>query len=305
MSIILFWSPFHGQGQTSNLHAFALCANFIYGKSVLMMQTQFEKNNLESPFVGRNVDKKNNADNPLFQDIGLDMAVTFSNLNKLTRNILESCCISFRDASLLLMPGTEIKNRESFKRDIGNAVGRMIRKADECVDMVVIDANSGDDELSFRLMPLADMIVVNLSQRRYVLDKFFLDYGDYFINKPVFYLFGNYDDNSSYNIFNCRRKYKKYLNRTNSGVIPYSTKYLDAQNESRLIDFMQDGMNRYELNGAKKYLWMMKNRLQERKYILDETEYFFNMVKLSMENMLEMLKINRPETVGRNMHEYA
>lgn len=298
MSIIQFWSPFHGQGQTSNLHVSAFALNSIYSKSVLMMQTQFEKNNLESPLVGQNVDKHNPLDNPLFQDIGLDMAVTYSNMNKLTRNILESCCISFQDTSLFLLPGTETKNRETFNRDIGKAVGRMIKNANECVDIVLIDSNSGDDELSFKLMSLADMIVVNLSQRRYVLDEFFSDYGEAFLNKRVFYLFGNYDDNSSYNIHNCRRKYKKFMNEKNSGVIPYSTQYMDAQNESAVVRFLLEGTHKNELNSLQKLLLNVKRHIQTGKYIPEETEYFFNRSKLSVKKMFDLLPTHRSEGHG-------
>lgn len=293
MSIILFWSPFHGQGQTSNMHALALCANLIYGKSILLMHTQFEKNNLESPLIGQNVDKDKAFDDPLFQDIGLDMAVTYSNMNRLTKNVLESCCISFADSTLLLLPGTEIKNRESFMRDTGRTVGRMIQKANEYVDMVLIDSNSGDDELSFRLMELADVIVINLTQRRYILDRFFADYGEFFQEKKIFYLFGYYDDNSVYNISNCCRKYKKYIRKSNFGLVPYSTRYLDAQNEGSVFSFMQDGMCRDEYGSIKRHLSLVGRRLRAGRDLFDETEYFYSMTLFSTGRLLAVLETSK------------
>lgn len=298
MSIILFWSPFHGQGQTSNLHVFALAVNCIYGKHTLLMQTHFEKNNLESPLIGQNVDKNSGYDNPLFQDIGLDMAVTYSNMNKLTADMLESCCISLRDTSLMLLPGTEIKNRDSFNQNIGKAVSRMIKKAGECVDMVLVDTNSGEDELSFKLMSIADMIVVNLTQRRYVLDKFFADYGEFFHTRPVFYLLGNYDDSSCYNISNCRRKYKKYMNRTNSGVIPYCTKFMDAQNESSVIGFLQTGFHRDDMYSDKRALWQLKHKLLAGRYINEETENFFSLSGHSIQALLKLLPSGKSKVYG-------
>lgn len=304
MSIVLFWSPFHGQGQTSNLHAIALCASYIYGKRVLLMQTQFDKNNLESPLIGQNIDKKLAYDNPLFQDIGLDMAVTYSNMNRLTKNVLESCCISFADSRLLLLPGTETKNRESFDRDIAKAVGRMIRKSDEYFDLMLIDANSGEDDLSLKLMNLADLIVVNLAQRRYVLDKLFMDYGEILLDKRVFYLFGNYDACSVYNISNCRRKYKKYIKKHNSGVIPYSTRYLDAQNESTVLDFMHRGMYRNEPHehGRQPRL----RRPFASKEILEETKYFFSMILLTTEKLLQVLQNNEAGSLQEeSLYEHA
>lgn len=304
MSIILFWSPFHGQGQTSNLHAIALCASYIYGKRALLMQTQFDKNNLEGPLIGQNIDKKQAFDNPLFQDIGLDMAVTYSNMNRLTRNVLESCCISFGDSSLLLLPGTETKNRESFDRDIASAVGRMVKKADEYFDLLLIDANSGEDELSFKLMGLADLIVINLAQRRYVLDKLFSDYGGFFLNKRVFYLFGNYDDSSVYNISNCQRKYKNYIKKNNSGVVPYSTKYLDAQNESTVLKFMRRGMCVGETAepGRRPEL----GRFRAGKEIHEETKYFFSMILLTTERLLQALQMSKAGSLQEEgLYEHA
>lgn len=289
MSKILYWSPLHGQGQTSSLHATAFVMSLVYKKKVLMMQTHFTLNNLESPFVGQNVAKQKPDENEMFQDIGLDMAVTYSNMRKLSLNVLESCCLTFPNTSIMLLPGTETKNRETFDRDIGKSVGRLVRDADECVDMVLIDANSGYDELSFALMDVTDLIVVNLTQRKYVLDNFFNQYGDKFINnKKAFYLFGDYDDNSSYNINNIRRKYRKFINSNNSGVIPYCTNFNDAQNESNIINFMRSGLRKDEEGSFSRFV---KKLHRSGKASPEETEYFFHRTRLSVEKMFSILNI--------------
>lgn len=292
MSKILFWSPLHGQGQTSNLHVTAFLMSLLHKKKVLMMQTHFSMNNLESPLVGMNVDKRIDKESELFQDIGLDTAVTYSLMNQLNFNMLESCCLTFPEASLLLLPGTEIKNRETFDRDIGKVVRKVIEDANKCVDMVLIDGNSSDDELSMSLMSISDMIVVNLTQRKYVLERFFSMYGEKLIdNKKVFYLLGDYDDNSSYNINNCRRKYKRYLTNTNSGVIPYCTKYMDAQNECDVIRFMQEGLHITEDSDIEKLFRFIKKAFSSGKYIPAETDYFFHRSRLSIEKMFDKLDI--------------
>lgn len=291
MSKVLFWSPYHGLGQTANIHATSLIISLLLKKSVLLMQTHFKNNNLESPLVGYNVDK-GNVNNDLFQGIGLDMAVTYSNMNNLNLKTLESCCLTFPSTSILLLPGTETTNKETYDRDIGRSVGRLLMDAESLVDFVLIDANSGSDELSNKLMDIADLIVINLTQRRYVLDKFFRDYGDKFIDKKnVFYLFGDYDDNSSYNINNFRNKYSKYISRDNSGVIPYCTKYLDALNESNVIKFMTQGLRQKRLKGIQRVLNMAGN-LFSKKYNQEETEYFFHRSRLSVEKMFALLNIS-------------
>ena len=56
MSKLVFWSPLHGQGQTSNLHIIGLIMSLLHNKRVLLPQTHLSMNNLEGPLVGKNVD---------------------------------------------------------------------------------------------------------------------------------------------------------------------------------------------------------------------------------------------------------
>lgn len=291
MSNYLFWSPLHGKGQTSNMIAVGLIMSLFHNKKVLMMQTHFAKNNLEAPLVGQNV-KHGSEDNALFSDIGLDTAITYSSMKALDYDMLEHCCLTFDKTPLLLLPGTETKDRETFDRDVGRLVGRMILDAEKYMDLILVDSNGGNDDLSIKLMEIADMIIINLTQSKYVLDQFFNEYGDQFINnKKAFYLFGDYDDNSSFNINNCRRKYKKYIRTDNSGVIPYCTKYLDSQNESNTLNFMQKGLRTREYTKIEKLLRFIRKAFHPGKYEKAETDYFFHRSKLSVEKMFDLQKI--------------
>ena len=194
MSKIVFWSPLHGQGQTSNLHIISLIMSLLHKMNVLMMQTQMSMNNLEGPLIGKSMGNIGTEEEYMFQDIGLDAAVMYSRMNMLIGDTLESCCITFPDTSLLLLPGTETKNRETFERDVSSAICRMISHAEDNVDIVMIDTNSGKDDLSAKLMSSADVIVINLTQRNYIISKFFVEYGGMLNkHKNVFFIFGNYD----------------------------------------------------------------------------------------------------------------
>lgn len=299
MSKILFWSPYHGQGQTSNLYVIALCFAMIYKKRILLLQTHFKNNNLESPLVGYNVDKAT-EEYEIFEDIGIDMAITYSNMNRLNNKTLENCCLTFLDSSILMMPGTKTKSKETFDRDIGGTVNRMLKTAEECVDLVFIDSNSSDDELSMRLIQTSDMIVVNLTQHRYVLEKFFLEYGERFVNDDrVFYLFGNYDDNSGYNILNCQRKYSKYIKPRNTGMIPYCTKYMDAQNESNVLRFLQDGVSQKRNKSIVSYIPRHLYNLKNGKYTQEETDYFFQRSLQTVEKIARISHISMKRDFGR------
>ncbi len=267
-----------------------------------MMQTHFYGNNLEGPLVGMNV--KNYKSNEFFQDIGLDAAVTYSNMRRLNKDMLENCCITFPSNRILLLPGTGAKNRETFERDIGKAVCRVMNDANECVDVVLIDSNSGEDKLSLALMEEADLIVVNLTQHRYLLDKFFTNQEILKYHRKIYYLFGDYDENSSYNINNCRRKYSKHMNYNNSGVIPYCTRYLDAQNNSEIAEFMQRGLQVDKDEALDKMFQIIPRAFPWGRYIREETQGFFYNSQRAIEKMMDMLQIShRNRRKEECMHE--
>ena len=288
MCRIMFWSPCHGLGQTSNIHMIAIIFNILYKKRILLMQTHFKNNNLEAPLVGYNTGNTFMKED-IFRGIGLDMAVTYSNMKSLNFKSLASCCLT-PAASLLLLPGTLMKNRESYERDIAGSAEFLVRDADALVDCVLIDANSGNDRVSIRLMDSADLIVVNLSQRRCVLEEFFNGYEYKMLHKrKIFYLFGDYDGQSSYNIENCRRKYGRYIHRNNSGIIPYSTRYMDAQNESNVISFIRQGLTNGEKGRVKSLMGLFEEAIARYHFDKDETEDFFRYSCLSADKMLQLL----------------
>lgn len=291
MSKIVYWSPLHGQCQTSNLHITGLIMSLLHKKRILMMETQFSMNNLEGPLVGKKLEPFSKEDSSIFQEIGIDAAVMYSRMNMLIGDTLERCCMTFPGSSLLLLPGTETKNRETFERDISSSVCCMIGQAEEYVDIVMMDINSGNNELSYKLMSSANLIIVNLTQQRHVLNRFFSEYGVSLNGKNVFYLFGNYDKNSGYNIINCRRKYGKYINKDNSGVIPYCTKYMDAQNECNILGMIKEGLQNKKRLAKRKFMFT--------KYSSEETDYFFSQASRSVRKILNMLNEVEEKTLVR------
>lgn len=292
MSKIVYWSPLHGQCQTSNLHITGLIMSLFYKKRILMMQTQFAMNNLESPLIGKKSDNNSKEESSIFQEIGLDAAVMYSRMNMLNVDTLERCCMTFPGTSLLLLPGTETKNRETFNRDTLSSVCSMIDQAEECVDIVMVDVNSGNDELSLRLMSSADIIIVNLTQHRYVLNKFFAEYGEEFADRDnVFYLLGKYDKNSGYNIANCRRKYKQFIHKSNSGVIPYCTKYMDALNECNIMRMVKEGIHLNKRLVNSKFKFNLNTQ--------EETDYFFSQSHGSTARILSMLSLAEVKSFAR------
>jgi len=266
---IVYWSPVHGQaGTTSNILATALITGMVYKKRCLLTQTHFNFNNLEAPLVGSN--SKNAASFEYFRDVGIDALVRSFKAAKLNKEVLENCCISLPNTNVSLLPGTSKNNKDSFEYEMDAVFLNLMRTIEDIMGVVFVDVSSGNNPLSFKIMNDSDLVVINLSQNMGMTDAFFTYYIE-LIHSKVFYLFGNYDGNSKYNINNIRRRYWKSITPMNSGVIPYNTAYLDAQCDGRVNEFIRENMG------------CGKN---------DQNQYFIKKVRKATEKIVKLAGIN-------------
>ncbi|MBH1940632.1 hypothetical protein I5677_07000 [Mobilitalea sibirica] len=246
---ISYWSPVHGQaGTTSNILVTALIAGMVYNKECLLTQTHFNFNNMEAPLIGSN--SKNAKTTDYFRDIGLDSLIRNYKASKLKQESIEDCCISLPGTGIHLLPGTCKSNRDTFEDEMETIFINLIRTIEKHMGIVFIDLNSGNHPLSLKVIADSDLTVVNLSQNMGFIDYFFDTYY-HLISSKTFYLFGNYDCNSKYNIYNIRRRYRKYITPQNSGAIPYNTMYHDAQCDGKIIEFIKENhqIRRSDHNG--------------------------------------------------------
>jgi hypothetical protein len=147
----------------------------------------------------------------------------------------------------------------------------LLRNIEEAAGNVFVDISSGENSLSHKLIADADITVVNLSQNIGITDVYFKCFKDKMPKGKVFYLFGNYDNRSKYNINNIRRLYHNDINIKNSAVIPYNTGYLDAQCDGKAVEFI-------------------RNNLKCRKD--DENYYFIHKVMSATEKIFKLAGVN-------------
>lgn len=262
---VLFWAPIHGQaGTTSNVLVSSLITGLDRRKKVVLTQTHFNCNNLEAPIVGANSD--NLASKEYFREVGVDTLIRCFKAERLNKEMLERCCISLTNTNLLLLPGTSQTIRESFEFEMDAVMINLLKAIEEHCDVVFADISSGENALSRKLMKEANLVVVNLSQNMGVLDLYLDKFRENMPDK-IFYLFGNYDCNSKYNINNVRKMYHKHINVKNSGVIPYNTGFMDAQVDGKVVKFI-------------------RNNLQCTKK--DDNHYFMLKAKSATEKILKM-----------------
>lgn len=263
---ITFWSPIHGQATvTSNMVVIALLSGIIYKMRCIMTQTQFNNNNLEAPLVGERLKNDNSED--YFRGTGIDALIRNFKAAQVKYEDVENCCISFPNTNVSLLPGTAKNNKSYFDDEMNKVLLKLLAQIDSLYDFIFLDVNSGANELSKDIMLSSDLVVVNLPQNIHVIEEYMSCQDSLMkgLKGDIFYLIGNYDNSSRYNISNLRRRYHKYMNKNNSGVIPHNTLYLDSQNDSRVVEFIKDNVNCREPDCN--YYFMKKAKSATRKII--------------------------------------
>lgn len=234
---ITFWSPVHGQAKTtSNMIAIAIFSTILYEQNNMIMQTNFNFNNLELPLVGTHTKVVGEYFNG---DIGIDALSRSIKSEPLNKEVIHNCSISMLNQGLNLLPGTTKLNREHYEDKLIPVLPGILRSIEENYDIIFIDTNSGmSDEITKRVIQMSDIVVVNLCQSKAVLEEYFNNNPFEEINNKLFYLLGNYDKKSKYSVTNIKRIYKNFI-KNNIAVIPYYTKYMDSISSGNAISFME------------------------------------------------------------------
>jgi MinD-like ATPase involved in chromosome partitioning or flagellar assembly len=262
---IAFWSNVRGQsGTTSNLMAVAVMSTLLHQYKSLIIQTHFNLNDLETPLIS-----SLKEDQEFFMDSGIDALTRYIKSAPLDGEVIESCCISLLNKHLNLLPGTLKDNRIIYESDISKTITGILHTASNYHDIVFIDTNSGINDLSMKIIKDSDIVVVCLNQNRSILEDYVNTRG--IRDKRLFYLIGNYDHNSRYNLQNLRKSFS-WLNYKNSAIIPYNTEYMDAQSDGQVIQFM------------------LKNMDCDKD---DNNGYFINQVKRAVNKLMEYAEIER------------
>jgi cellulose biosynthesis protein BcsQ len=202
----------------------------------MVTQTHFNLNNLEAPLVSTSsvIGKE------YLMDVGIDALARSIKSSPLDADIIENCSISLLNKQLNLLPCTSKNNRDIYENDMSKTITGILHAVSCYHDIVFIDTNSGRNDLTIKILENADLIVVNLSQNRIMLDDYAMNYK--FDNKKIFYLIGNYNSNSKYNLKNIQKSYQ-WMKNKNTAVIPYNTEYMDAQSDGQVIQFMMKNMD--------------------------------------------------------------
>jgi len=250
---IAFWSPNHGQtGTTSAAVAMACMAALLYNFKILLAHSHFERSTLESCFMKEKVhDHEDFLD---FSDNGLDALKRLAKNGRLTSGMICNYTISLlANRRLDLLQGTKTSKPIDAQETLA-LLSQIFTIANRDYDLTMIDVPSGTHhKLTRTIIQQSDLVVVCLNQNKAILDAYFSSksYASMLGEKTILYNIGMYNKNSRYTLKNLAKTY----GMDHVMCIPYDVGFMDACNNSRILDFI---MRHLTMNSKNKH----KNLLQ-------------------------------------------
>lgn len=240
MPQVAFWGPVHGQvATTTNMLAVASTIGTEFLIKTLVSHTHWSHSTLERAYLKDTSLSENSMIN--FTDIGLDALARFARSRKLEPDMVKDYTHEIVKERLDMLFGTTKTDEAAVA--LVDVLPNIFESACGYYDLTMIDVNSGSHNLlTNKVLQKADLIIVNLSQNISILERFFVDkeWDALLVGKPYIVVLGKYDQNSNYTAANISRKYKY---KQPIFTIPHCTSYLDAYNESLVIELFMRNRN--------------------------------------------------------------
>lgn len=229
MSTIVSWSPIHGQGgNTSNIVALAIAmalGEYTPTRS-LLTHTQLTRSNMEFLF---NKEKRSS-----FDDKGMDALERLVKSNLLKGDAIQDYTDTLIRDRLDLLAGSQKAEISTSKELAWRSVLEMAKLQ---YDFIWTDVHSGHRQaLTLNLLEESDLVIVNLPQNRYVLDRFFNgdDFPTPLKTRDYIIVIGQYDPTSVLSLKNIKRNYNVKMPIYS---ISYSSEFNNALNVQRIQEY--------------------------------------------------------------------
>ena len=246
--LIAFWSPWHGQSKTTaSMAAVAMALGKATGDSVAVFHTQTGMADLEGMFDNRMELGKRVR---VYEGAGLNSLLLDFKRTELTNEIVMRSALPTAMNSLYFLPGLEMDETMAKMDDVREILYTLtVRDIPKAYDWTFVDLSSGRNQLSQKIMEVADVVVVALSQNVAVWDRFFDEYGELSGRPNVFFLIGGHKQESQYSIKNFRRI--QHIEKKRCGVVPDCVGFMDAISHGSVDAFylMNERATKKEENG--------------------------------------------------------
>ncbi len=264
---IVFWSPNHGQtGTTSAAVAMASMSALLYNFKILLAHSHFERSTLESCFIKEKVHQ--HEDFLDFSDNGLDALKRLAKNGRLASGMICDYTISLlANRRLDLLQGTKTSKPMDAQETL-NLLSQIFVVANRDYDLTMIDVPSGTHhKLTRKIIQHSDLVVVCLNQNKALLDAYFSNpsYTSMLGDKSVLYNIGMYNKDSRYTLKNLAKTY----GMDNVMCIPYDVGFMDACNNSRVLDFI---MRHLTINSKNKHKTLLQHLEKNSECMMKQLE---------------------------------
>lgn len=255
-----FWGSMHGQtGMTSNIMAASILMCAKYQRKTAVLQTHFSMNNLSYPLIGVMDGSES------FRDTGIDALLRDYKSRPLTEEIILSDSVSLLGKQYSLFLGTANRNKDFYEKEMLASFNAIVDEIEKYNDYVFIDISSGYGKLSKKIAQHTDVLVINLSQNKQVIEGCIEDYPEH---DNIMFVFGNYDCNSKYNIRNLTKLYPELKHKCY--CVYHNAGFMDAQNEGKTTEFIMKNRDCSELSDNYDFIYSVQEIIEELKRKGDE-----------------------------------
>jgi len=242
MAIVAFWSEEKKEtGQTMSMVALSTFMAIEHNYRILNVSTSFKDETLENSYFDlqkqANLVKSisNNASQVGFET-GIEGLAKIIKSNKTSNNIISSYAkVVFNNRlDILCAPRTE--SYEEY-RQISEVYTDILQIAGKDYDMVFVDISKKmPEESKNRILEMADVIIVNVTQRLQTIESFMKlrEENQFFKKNNLLLNIGRYDKFSKYNVKNVTRYLRE---KKDIYAVPYNTLFFESCSEGKVAEF--------------------------------------------------------------------
>ena len=234
---VAFWSNCNGRaGTTSNMACISVVCAMIKQTKNVLFENHYSLNNLEQVFIHH----KSGSHSMLREELayydqkGLEGLMRRVHSNHTYKEVMEDISLKFLNNLIYYLPRNSNMNQEYFEFELNHIIKPLMSFLDHIFDIVFVDTAYNNTLSTKTILEDVEVVVVNLSQNKMLLDHFFSNYNS--LIEKSFFIIGNYQEPVRYNLKNIRRRYQ--IPKDQIGVIPYNLEFSDAVNNGTVIEYL-------------------------------------------------------------------
>ncbi len=245
MAIVAFWSEEEKEtGQTMSMVALSTYMAIEHNYRILDISANFKDQTLENSYwdttkmdnlVKTIVNSENVNASQIGLESGIEGLVKIVNSNKTTKNIISNYAKVVFNNRLDVLCSAKTQDYEEYV-EICKVYPTILQVANRDYDLVFIDISKKmPEEQKNKILEIADVIIVNITQRLKTIDSFvkLRQENEFFKKNNILLNIGRYDKFSKYNVKNITRYIRE---KKDIYAIPYNTLFFESCSEGNVAE---------------------------------------------------------------------